>query len=235
MRVSFRNGLVPLVLFVGSITGWPATSKCGVGSLEGEVQAGGSFVRPIGNGLEVMLEPLASGWILRILPEGKPRPPHDYAELATPPYRSINPLLITTDYSFRAQDVVGWNPRRFRFAPDDASFFAMSKSYNQYEGKGAASTSAQQALAKLVSEAPEGMLTILDTKLVPGTADQVPGAASVATHFSTTAHTIEKPANGEPSPLGRVTWMRFRIVLELPAGFHADNRLRIAQQPCAAF
>ena len=68
-----------------------------------------------GNGLEVMLEPLASGWILRVLPASGPRPAHDYAELATPPYRSVSPLLISTDYSFRAQDAVAWNPRRFRY------------------------------------------------------------------------------------------------------------------------
>ena len=28
---------------------------------------------------------------------------HDYAELATPPYQSVSPLSISTDFSFRAQ------------------------------------------------------------------------------------------------------------------------------------
>ena len=87
--------------------------------------------RPIGNGLEVTLEPLPSGWILRVIPKGKPRPPHDYAELATPPYHSVSPLLISTDYSFRAQDALGWNPRRFRFAPDQRSFSRMLNVYSE--------------------------------------------------------------------------------------------------------
>src|SRR3982751_5665863 len=89
------------------------SSVCGV--FEGEVRAGQQYVKGIGGGIELMLEPLPSGWILRVLPVGVGRPEHDYAELATPPYRSVNPLSISTDFSFRAQDAVAWNPRRFRF------------------------------------------------------------------------------------------------------------------------
>src|SRR5580700_3176176 len=102
---------------------------CVRGVLEGEVRAGSSYVRPIGSGLEVMLEPLASGWILRVLPIGVTRPAHDYAELATPPYQSVNPLLISTDFSFRAQDVVAWNPRQFRFVADKGTFQRMLGMY----------------------------------------------------------------------------------------------------------
>jgi hypothetical protein len=158
-----------------------------------------------------------------------PRPPHDYAELVTPPYRSVTPLLITTDYSFRAQDAVGWNPRRFRYAPEEASFSKMLKAYSDYENKAA---DAQQILATLVSHAPEGTLTILDAHLIPGTADQVPAAAAVATHFTTTAHTVEKQADGKVSALGRLTWMRFRISLELPSGFKPNPQLAITRQVC---
>lgn len=193
------------------------------------MRAGEPYTQSIGNGLEVMLEPLASGWILRVLPVGKPRPPHDYVELATPPYRSVTPLLVTTDYSFRAQDAVGWNPRRFRFAPDEMSFNKMLKAYSEYQDKAA---DAQQTLATLVSHAPEGTLTILDAHLVPGTADQVPAAAAVATHFTTTAHTVEKQAEGGVTALGRLTWMRFRISFELPAGFKPNPRLAIVRQTC---
>ncbi|HEY6374845.1 MAG TPA: hypothetical protein VIX90_04900, partial [Edaphobacter sp.] len=124
MRIRLWVAAVVWVVVLGVKTGWaaPAGSKgCVRGVLEGEVHAGEGFVRPIGNGLEVMLEPLASGWILRVLPVGVPRPAHDYAELATPPYQSVSPLLISTDFSFRAQDAVGWNPREFRFAADGQS------------------------------------------------------------------------------------------------------------------
>jgi hypothetical protein len=203
-----------------------------VGTLEGEVRAGESFVRPIGGGLEIMLEPLTSGWILRVLPAGKPRPPHDYAELATPPYHSVSPLLISTDFSFRSQDAVGWNPRRFRFAGNEASFSRLLKAYGEYEAKGGPSPSSQQSLAALVSQAPEGTLTILDARLVPGTGDQASAAAAVASHFAVTAHTVEAPTDGKPTVLGRLTWMRFRIALEILQGFKADRGLDVKLQPC---
>ena len=91
---------------VGSASGVPAgKGACQTGVLEGEVRAGESFARPIGGGLEVRLDALSwgSGWLLRVQPVRGPRPPHDYAELATPPYASVSPLLLSTDYSFRAQ------------------------------------------------------------------------------------------------------------------------------------
>jgi hypothetical protein len=201
--------------------------------MEGQVRSGEFFIRPIGGGLELILEPLASGWILRVLPQGKPRPPHDYAELATPPYHSVSPLLIGTDFSFRAQDAVGWNPRRFHFAVSEASFNKLLKAYSEYEAKPEQSSAAQQNLAAFVSQTPEAVLTILDAHLVPGTADQARTAATVATHFLTTPHTIENPHDGKPTTLGKLTWMRFRIAFDLPQGFSADRGLQIKQQPCS--
>jgi hypothetical protein len=229
MRVSLTKAALSLVLLCSAATCWSAPMSCRAGTFEGEVRSGQFFTQPIGNGLEVMLEPLTSGWILRVLPVGKPRPQHDYAELATPPYRSVTPLLISTDYSFRAQDAVGWNPRRFRFAPEETTFSKMLKAYNDYENK---TVGAQETLATLVSHAPEGTLTIIDAHLVPGTADQVSAAAAVATHFTSTAHSVEKPDDGRPTPLGRLTWMRFRISFDLPPGFRPNPRLAITQHAC---
>jgi hypothetical protein len=208
-------------------------TKCRTGIMDGQVRAGESFIRPIGGGLELMLEPLTSGWILRVLPEGKPRPPHDYAELATPPYHSVNPLLISTDFSFRAQDAVGWNPRRFRFATSEASFSKLLRAYSEYEANPGQSQASQQNLATLVSQSPEAVLTILDAHLLPGTADQARTAANVATHFLTTPHTVENPSEGKPTALGKLTWIRFRIAFDLPQGFTADRSLEIKQQPCS--
>jgi hypothetical protein len=202
---------------------------CVRGGLEGEVRAGSSYVRPIGSGLEVMLEPLASGWILRVLPIGVTRPAHDYAELATPPYQSVNPLLISTDYSFRAQDVVAWNPREFRFAADRGTFQRMFGLYDEVER---GSPGAEEELVALASRSPEGSVQILDAHFVPGTADQAKMAAAVAAHLNATAHTVEQPGDGRATALGRVTWMRFRISLELPAGFHADPAMRLEHGGC---
>jgi len=234
MRVRFWVVAVVWVvgLGVGSASGASGGKTCIRGVLEGEVQAGEEFVRPMGNGLEVMLEPLASGWILRVLPVGGARPGHDYAELATPPYQSVSPLLISTDYSFRAQDAVGWNPREFRFAADVRSFGQLSEVYGEYRKSAIPSEDVKSRLAELVSRAPQATLEILDAHLVPGMADQARTATMVASHFGSTAHRVEQPADGKATPLGKVTWMRFRISLELPAGFRADKGVRMERSGC---
>ena len=77
------------------------------------------------------------------------------------------------------------------------------------------------ALAELVSRQPGGVLEILDAHLVPGTADQNAAAGVVAGHFATTAHTLEQPVGGRSTPLGRVTWVRFRVSMDVPRGVRA--------------
>jgi hypothetical protein len=239
MRVRLGSGWVMLGLLTamgqGGATGWAAragkAATCSRAVVEGEAGAGQGFVKVIGNGLEVMLEPLVSGWILRVLPVGVPRPEHDYAELASPPYRSVSPLLISTDFSFRAQDAVAWNPRHFRFAADKSKFVELSEAYREYGST--SGPSAMNKLAKLVSRAPEGTVQLLDAHLVPGTGDQGKMAAAVASHFSTTAHSLERPGDGKATLLGKVTWVRFRISLELPEGFRADRGIVVEQYGCS--
>ena len=236
MRVSWAW----VVVFFGVVSGASSNAATVKGSgcqqrqavLEGAVSSGEGYVGRIGNGLEVMLEPLASGWILRVLPDGGPRGKHDYAELATPPYRSVSPLLVSTDFSFRAQDVVAWNPRRFRYAASQADFRKISRAYEEFAQVSEPSGSIQEELAKLVSHEPEGRLEILDAHLVPGTANQSQMAGVVAVHLSTTPHTIEQAGGGTESVLGRVTWLRFRVRLDLPEGFHAFPGLATELHPC---
>ncbi len=210
-------------------------SVCRRAVFEGEVEYGKAFIQPIGSGLTWMLEPIASGWIVRVLPANGPRGQHDYAELATPPYQtppyfSVSPLLVGTDFSFRAQDAVGWNPRRFRYAASRRDFERLSASYEQY--RRSATPAVQQALAELVERAPEGELRILDAHLIPGQADQAPTAATVASHFTTTAHTVEQPDGKESTELGRITWMRFRVQLDTAAGFVPAHGLHIESYAC---
>jgi hypothetical protein len=202
------------------------------------VKAGESFVRPIGNGLDAMLEPLPSGWILRVLPAAGPRPAHDYAELATPPYHSVSPLLITTDFAFRAQDAIGWNPRSFRFATTAASFARLLAAYAPYADPNAQATPAQaQALGDALAGTSQASFEIVDAHLIPGSADQWKMAAAVASHFTTTAHVIEPSPDGKPSPLGKLIWLRFRIRLQLPpaAQFHAITGLKLLPGNCSIF
>jgi hypothetical protein len=233
MRVRWRGVALAAgcVIFSGLAGSVACASTCRRGVLEGTVRAGEEYVRPLGNGLEVILEPLASGWILRVLPVSGPRPAHDYAELATPPYQSVSPLLISTDYSFRAQDAVAWNPRRFHYAASAKDYAAMSAAYAEYM-KGASGRGAAEAeLAELASRSPEGRVEILDSHFVPGMANQAQTAAMVASHLSTTPHSVEQAA-GNGSALGRVTWMQFRISMDLPGGFQAAKGLIVKTDSC---
>ena len=226
-----------------------ASTGCRVGVIEGEVASGRSFERVIGNGLRIELEAIASGWVVRVLPvQGTGKAPggerdgdHDFAELANPPYRSVSPLLIGTDFSFRAQDALAWNPRRFRFARDRTSFEELLGVYRDEErlaqpGPAAANEAMQRQvesrLATLVSRMPEGELTILDARLVPGIGDQSRAAAMVATHLNLSAHQVDQPADGKATPLGRLGWLRFRIGFDLPKGFRAEPVVHVERGAC---
>ena len=202
--------------------------------LEGEVVAGQAFERPMGNGLKIFLEPIESGWVLRVVPVTGLRGPHDYAELANPPYQSVSPLLIGTDFNFRAQDALAWNPRRFHFAASAQSFEQLLSAYHQlqrltgaFPAEAQSLRIAESQLATLVSQTPQGELTILDARLVQGTANQAAAAGLIALHPNRGARQIEQPAHGDATPLGQLNWVRFRIRLDLPASFHCDRTLRI--------
>jgi hypothetical protein len=237
-----RVGVLALAVAVAAGAQAPAAVKtaraakgpmCSRATLEGKVKAGESFTkifagRP-GSGLEVMLEALPSGWIVRVLPAGVPRGAHDYAELATPPYRSVSPLLISTDFSFRAQDALAWNPREFRYTENAAVFGRLAALYPKVmadDGK------AMADVAVLVSSQPEGELQILSGTLVPGTADQWRMAAAVASHLAETPHQV---AEGEkPTPLGKLVELEFRLRINLEPGVKAAAGVKVDQIPCAA-
>jgi len=207
----------------------PAACKRAV--IDGELLAGEAFSQTIGGGLKIFFQPIASGWILRVVPAAGSMGEHDYAELATPPYRSVTPLSISTDFAFRAQDAVGWNPRRFRFATSAASFVRLERMYERLMAAGTV-PALEAELASEIGQAAEGTFTILDAKLAPGMADQGSAAAAVASHFTTTAHTLVQAPDGHTSPLGRLVWLRFRLVLDLPHGFAADSGLRVEPRVC---
>jgi len=183
---------------------------------DGDVKAGMGFEKVFAKGLKFYLEPLRSGWIVRVLAADEPRGPHDYAELATPPYRSVSPLLISTDWSFRAQDAVAWNPRRFRYARSGEVFRQLAGLYGGVMSNDASSSS---KVAEIVSEQPEGVLQILDARMVPGLADQALMASAVASHLEETPHEVDQSV--APSTLGRIEELRFRVKLDLPAGIFA--------------
>jgi len=217
--------------------GWASApgkrAACRAEVLEAELRAGKEFRHPIGNGLDLWFQPIAAGWILRVIPAIGPAGEHDYAELATPPYESVSPLSLSTDFAFRAQDAVGWNPRRFKFATSANEFDQLNEVYQRFIHAGATPPAPLQLeLSDEVARASDGKLTILDARLVPGLADQGKMAASVAASFTTTAHTLVQPSDGKPGALGELLWLRVRVELALPPGFPADRGMRILPIVC---
>lgn len=198
--------------------------QCQAVVFEGELNAGQPLTGAIRHGLQLYFQPIASGWIVRILPVGA-APENalrqlgglDYAEVATPPYQSVTPLSLSTDFAFRSQDAVGWNPRRFRFAADARSFARLQRAAAPFLGLDKSlSAVAGARLAHELAGTSTGMLTILDARILPGSADQGQAAGAVASHFATTAHTIVDGVAGVSSPLGKLVWLRVRVNLLMP-------------------
>ena len=225
--------VLTLVTFGAGAVPKPRSAACRTEVFEGELLAGNAYTKLIGNGLKIWFQPIASGWILRVIPAAGPIGDHDYAELATPPYRSVSPLSLSTDFSFRAQDAVGWNPRRFRFATSKAEFERLDDVYERYIHSGDSPPAPLEVeLSGQVSEASEGTLTILDARIVPGAADQWRMASAVSSHFATTAHTLVNTPDGRPSALGKLLWVRFRLELQVPIGFRGVPDVKTVASNC---
>jgi hypothetical protein len=205
-----------------------AGAMCASTSFEGEAQAGQSYSHALGNGMVFELEAVRAGWIVRVLPAKGARAAHDAAELATPPYNSVTPLALTTDFSFRAQDAVAWNPRRFQFAADAGSFLKLAAAYKAYHAKPDDAVLGGK-LAEMAANAPTAELQVLDARLIPGTANQAQMAAAVASHFSQTPHTTETSG---ASPLGAITWLKFRVTVHVPREFAAAPGLTMDRRGC---
>ncbi len=177
----------------------------------GEVAAGQRFTQPFGGGLEFVLDPTRQGWVVRIEPLHRAVPGPDFAEVATLPFRSVNPLLLTTDFGFRAQDVIGWNPRSFRYLQSPGQFARARRAYDEAVSATQPSPAQTAEVAAVVDASREGRLEILDARLVPGTGDQSPAASLLATHLLTTPHILADATAA--NTVGRVEWLRFRATL----------------------
>jgi hypothetical protein len=211
---------------------------CRAAVIEGEVEAGKPFSHPIGNGLRLYLQPIASGWIVRVLPLTGPPPAHDAAELATPPYESVSPLSVSTDFAFRAQDAIAWNPRRFHYAASPASFQALASAYGRLMAAGKQPAPAAQAeLTRALAATYAGTLTILDARIELGFANQWRMAEPMAQHLDETPHTVVDTPAAASAPeqrLGRILSLRFHVELTLPPGSVAATGVKVVPQPCSA-
>ena len=180
------------------------------------MEAGGSFRKTFAPGLDFLLDAAPHGWVIRVLPSAGARPAQDFAEVATPPFRSINPLLLTTDFGFRAQDVVGWNPRTFRYVGGAAAFPEAQHAYLAATSSRPPTAAEDAAVTRVAMKALEGRFELLDAVLAPGSADQSAAAGLLSSHFATTAHTIRAPRNGPSGALGEILSLRFRVMLSAP-------------------
>jgi hypothetical protein len=217
------------------------TGRCQRISFEGSVEAGQVFRRLIGGGLEVMLRPETSrfsGWEVEIVPAVSEGTYPDYAALATPPYRSVNPLLINTAYGMRAQDAVAWNPRSFQWIATPAQYRGAAAAYFSYldpQGSHATmgSSEAMAMLVRLPSESSTGELKIMDARLAPGHADQTRQAAGVTPATVRAAHTLEPLGTGESPQTGGLHWLRFEVTLWAPASWKVPHGLPGDKSQCA--
>lgn len=182
--------------------------KCPAVTFVADVAQGQAYVHPLNDALDFKLEAVPAGWIVRVLPHRGQRPLHDAAELANPPYGSPTPILISTDFAMRAQDAIAWNPRTFHFFTRQADV-AIAETAYQATLRDPVHPAAGAALFPLLAGAAEAKLTILDADIAGGTANQTPAAATVATHFAQTAHTVS--ATGKPTALGGLLRLKVRV------------------------
>ncbi len=164
----------------------------------GEARAGQVFERPISRHLVFQLVPVTWGWEIRVIRMG--RPEHDFATVATPPFRGINDLQIA-GWHFRMADNSGPNgvgpanvnapqeERKFSFVLDEAAFQAAHAALNRTVWP---KTRDDQAAADR------------EWQSIPA------GSGRLSIESMTLSHL-------QPGERAAFEWMRFRVVLILPA------------------
>jgi len=238
----------------GSAAEAPEPLTCEKLVLNGEVSAGHNWKMAFGEGWTFRVLPIPKdktaagigGWDLvvdRDAPAGFP----DAVLLATPPYNLINPREVATTYGLRAQDAIGWNPRRFRFMTNRNAFRQAQRAYlllNRYgelggKGKEVASGRKKKAVdraktrfMKLAKESSPGEFDILDAHLTPGLGAVEPYAANWALQSAKTPHTEEPPPDGTPTELGNLDWIRFSVTLWVSGSWRAPGALQQPRIPC---
>jgi hypothetical protein len=239
-------GMVVLTAARGHAGTKPA-GNCQKVVLEGEVNAGQEWKASFGGGWVFRVVPIQpgkagySGWDLvvdREQPAGFP----DALLLATPPYNSINEHEVGTTFGLRAQDAIGWNPRSFRFLTDPGAFAESQKLFQVWGGMkhlveapmaGSREGLAMQRQLKINQKSSVGQFHIVDARLVPGVSDPAPYAQNWALAVSRTPHTFVPAAQGASSPRGELLWMRFSIVLWLPAEWSLPHQLHGEHSACS--
>jgi hypothetical protein len=232
---------------VRSQAGAPKSPACEKVVLQGEVNAGQEWKAAFGQGWVFRVLPIASGkagysgWDLMVdreQPAGYP----DSLLVATPPYNSINQREVGTTFGLRAQDVIGWNPRSFRFLTSPDAFKESQKLFQVLGGTRHAMETpvvssregmAMQRQLKINEKSSAGQFRILEARLTPGVSDAAKYAENWALASPRTPHKFEPAAGGKSTPLGELHWMRFSVTLWLPAGWKAPVELHAVRTACS--
>lgn len=225
----------------------PRPAGCRKIVLTGEVSAGEQWKAAFGEGWVFRVAPIKpgkegySGWDLVVDREQSAGYP-DALLVATPPYYSISERELGTTFGLRAQDAIGWNPRRFHFLTDPDALRESQKQFRALGGTkiwteapvaGSREQEAEQRLLEINRKSSAGQLRILNARLTPGIADAAPFARKWALQSARTPHTIVPAAGAKATPLGELNWMRFSVTLWLPAGWKAPQGLGASQATCS--
>jgi len=229
----YRGFLSLLVLLFGlGATVGAQQARCHRIVFEGEVVAGQSYAKAIGEGWVFALQPIRpglerggySGWDL-IVDREKAQGYPDALLLMTPPYRSINEREIGTSYGLRAQDALGWSQRSFRFLTSESEYEQARGLYREIEaGSGQANVAAGK-IAGFLPHTASGELRILKARIVPGQADAASFAENWAVASARVEHTVEPATNGKATARGEIRQLSFRVTLWLPESFHVAARV----------
>ncbi|MDR3791782.1 MAG: hypothetical protein P4L03_00235 [Terracidiphilus sp.] len=250
MRAGLLWAWPAAAVLLALLTGWPGTAgaqgaragACRKVTLSGSVDAGREWRQGIGGGWVLRLVPIApgaagyTGWDLVMDRETGAGFP-DALLLATPPYGSINEREIGTTFGLRAQDVIGWSPRSFRFLTEAGALREGQKLFPALAA-GKRTPAAEAAAGKLVAlsaHAAAGQLRIEDARLTPGVADAAPFAVNWALRAARMAHTELAPPGGKATARGTLQWMRFTVVLWLPQGWKTPQGVEAKPGPCSEY
>jgi len=225
----------------------PQTPVCEKIVLNGEVNAGQEWKAAFGQGWVFRVLPIQpgqtgySGWDLVVDREQAAGYP-DALLAATPPYNSINEREVGTTFRLRAQDVIGWNPRSFRFLTNPDDFRVSQKLFPVLvatrQGTQAPAANSAQGMAierqlKINGQSSPGQFRILDARLAPGVSDAAPYAENWALASPRTPHKFESSSAGKSTALGEMHWIRFSVTLWLPGAWKTPQELHAQKTPCS--
>lgn len=151
------------------------------------------------------------------------------------------PRELGTTYGMRAQDAIGWMPRRFRFLSTVEQWKRARELYGTVMPGarcGAGSDVADRKLLETVGGPGVGYgeFAVEDARLVAGVGDPPAFARQWAANLERLPHTLvqsEGPSGDAGMPLGALKWIRFHAEPTFPKGWKLPSGLGGKATSCA--